>query len=127
MRNMSEVAMKRLFVAAVVIAVVSGFSTFAGDAAPAPATTLQPSTPVPLPGNVVWETNNDDPMIGSPKALRGGTLNLATDSYPLTLRLMGPNSNDSFAAWNRAFTMAFALVTMHLVANNLILMLATQC
>ena len=118
--------MKRLFVAAVVIAVVSGFSTFAGDAAPAPGTTLQPSTPVPLPGNVVWETNNDDPMIGSPKALRGGTLNLATDSYPLTLRLMGPNSNDSFAAWNRAFTMAFALVTMHPVTDKFIPMMATH-
>ncbi len=87
--------MKRVLAFAVAAALVSGFSALAaGDAAPAPATTLKPAEPVTLPKNIVWETNNDEPMIGSPKALRGGALNLAIDSYPLTLRLMGPNSND---------------------------------
>ncbi len=85
--------MKNLFAVAVVVGLVTGFSAFAaGDAAPAPAATVQPAEQVTLPKNIVWETNNDDPLIGSPKALRGGTLNLAIDSYPLTLRLMGPNS-----------------------------------
>ena len=117
--------MKKLFAMAVVVGLVTGFFAFAaGDAAP--AATVQPAEPVTLPKNIVWETNNDDPLIGSPKALRGGTLNLAIDSYPLTLRLMGPNSNDSFAAWNRAFTMGFPLVTMHPVTDKFIPMMATE-
>src|SRR2546423_11108483 len=99
---MQEMTMKQLFsVVVVVTALTCGVFPFAaGDAAPAPATTLKPATPVALPQNIAWETNNDDPLIGSPKALRGGTLNLQIPSYPLTLRLMGPNSNDFFAAWN---------------------------
>lgn len=119
--------MRQLFAAAVVIAVVSGFSALAaGDAAPAPATTLTPATPVTLPKNIVWESDNDEPLIGSPNALRGGTLNLAIASYPLTLRLMGPNSNDAFAAWNRAFTMGFTLVAMHPVTDKFIPIMATH-
>jgi len=119
--------MKKLFAIAIMLGLGSGFSALAaGDAAPAPATTVKPSEPVTLPKNIVWETNDEDPLIGSPKALRGGTLNLAIDSYPLTLRLMGPNSNDSFAAWNRAFTMGFSLVTMHPVTDKFIQWMATH-
>lgn len=115
-----------VFAAVVTLALVSGLSAFAGDAAPAPAMTTAPAGPVTLPNNIVWVTDNDEPLIGSPKAIRGGTLNLAIDSYPLTLRLMGPNSNDSFAAWNRAFTMGFSLVTMHPVTDKFIPMMATD-
>ena len=93
----------------------------AKDAAPTP-----PPTPAVLPKDVVWETNNDEALIGSEKALRGGALNVATDSYPLTMRLMGPNSNDSFASWNRAFTMSFTLVAMHPVSDQFIPMMATH-
>jgi len=119
--------MKKLFAIAIMLGLGSGFSALAaGDAAPAPATTVKPTEPVTLPKNIVWETNDEDPLIGSPKALRGGTLNLAIDSYPLTLRLMGPNSNDSFAAWNRAFTMGFSLVTMHPVTDKFIPWMATH-
>jgi microcin C transport system substrate-binding protein len=85
-----------------------------------------PAEPAALPKDVVWETNNDDPLIGSPKALRGGVYNTATDSYPLTFRLMGPNSNDSFAAWNRQFTMQFTLVQQHPVTDKFIPMMATH-
>ena len=53
------------------------------------------TSPITLPKNIVWETNNDDPLIGSEKAIRGGTLNLLLDSYPLTFRVMGPNTNTS--------------------------------
>ena len=55
----------------------------------------------------MWQTNNDDPLIGSPEAIRGGAFNFFMGSYPLTFRLMGPNSNDAFAGWNRAFTLNF--------------------
>ena len=79
-----------------------------------------------LPEGIVWETNLDDPPIGSPEAIRGGTFNYFIDSYPLTFRLMGPNSNDSFAGWNRAFTMNFGLVGRHPVTDRYIPLLATH-
>lgn len=90
-------------------------------------TTQAPSTPaVTLPADVRWETNNDDPPIGSPKAIRGGTFRDALGAYPLTFRLMGPNSNDAFAGWNRLFTMNFALVQRHPVTDRFIPMMATH-
>ena len=39
---------------------------------------------------------------------------------------MGPNNNDSFASWNRQFTMAFGLVGMHPVTDKFIPMMATH-
>ena len=79
-----------------------------------------------LPEGIVWVTNNDDPRIGSPDAIRGATFNYMLGAYPLTFRLMGPNSNDAFAGWNRAFTMAFGLVGMHPVTDNFIPLMATH-
>jgi microcin C transport system substrate-binding protein len=81
---------------------------------------------VTLPEDIVWETNHDDPPIGSAEAIRGGTFNYFISSYPMTFRLMGPNSNDTFAAWNRAFTMNFPLVTLHPVTDNYIPIMATH-
>ena len=82
--------------------------------------------PVTLPDGIVWVTNNDDPLIGSPDAIRGGTFNYLIGQYPLTFRLMGPNSNDAFAAWNRAFTLFFGLVGRHPVTDNFIPLMATH-
>jgi microcin C transport system substrate-binding protein len=81
---------------------------------------------VRLPPDIVWETNFDDPPIGSPDAIRGGTFNYLISSYPLTLRLMGPNSNDAFASWNRLSTMDFGLVSRHPVTDNYIPWMATH-
>ena len=82
---------------------------------------------VSLPEGIVWETNNVDPPIGSPEAIRGGTLNVAMSTYPLTFRLMGPNANlGSFVGWNRAFTFNFTLVARHPVTDNYIPLLATH-
>ena len=81
---------------------------------------------VTLPDVIVWETNNDDPLIGSPDAIRGGTFNYSLGAYPLTFRLMGPNSNDAFAAWNRGFTFDFPLVKRHPVTDNYIPVMATH-
>ncbi len=117
----------KLLVAAVVAGLMCGFSALAaGDAAPAPSTVNIPAEPVTLPKDIVWTTDNNEPLIGSPKALRGGTLRLAMGAYPLTFRLMGPNSNDYFSAWNRSFTMGFTLVTMHPVTDKFIPMMATD-
>ena len=81
---------------------------------------------VTLPDGIVWETNNDDPLIGSPDAIRGGTLNYFIGQYPLTFRLMGPNSNNAFAAWNRRFTFDFSLVKRHPVTDDFVPMMATH-
>ena len=86
----------------------------------------QDAGPANLPDGIVWETNNEDPLIGSPAAIRGGTFNYPLGAYPLTFRLVGPNSNDAFAGWNRAFTMAFGLVGRHPVTDNFIPMMATH-
>lgn len=94
----------------------------------APATKPEPA-PIPpaiLPANIQWETNMDDPPIGSAEAIRGGTFRYFISSYPLTFRLMGPNSNDAFAAWNRLMTMDFGLVGRHPVTDRFIPIMATH-
>ena len=83
------------------------------------------AAPVRLPPGIVWETNYDDPPIGSAEAIRGGTFNSFIDAHPLTFRLMGPNSNDAFAGWNRAFTFDFPLVGRHPVTDRYIPWMAT--
>ena len=93
---------------------------------PTPAADQNSDGPITLPEQVVWETNNDDPPIGSPDALRGGIFNFWISSYPLTFRLVGPNSNDAFASWNRLFTMDFPLVGMHPVTDRFIPLMATH-
>jgi microcin C transport system substrate-binding protein len=93
------------------------------DLAPATGALAGPPT---LPPDVRWETNNDEPLIGSPQAIRGGTLRYELGAYPLTFRLMGPNSNDFFAAWNRLFTFNFTLVQRHPVTDRYIPMMATH-
>ncbi len=75
---------------------------------------------------LVWVTNDTDPPIGAPEAKKGGTFETYTDAYPLTFRLVGPNSNDSFASFNRAFTQEFTLVRRHPVTDNFIPWMATH-
>src|SRR5215471_17606170 len=105
----------------------SQVTAFAGDDPPvAAAPAAQTVEPVTLPAGVIWETNEDDPLIGSEKAIRGGTLNVAIGAYPLTFRIMGPNNNDFFAAWNQAFTTAFGLVGRHPVTDAFIPVMATH-
>jgi microcin C transport system substrate-binding protein len=121
--------MRKLFTAITLASLLlPAASLIAADAtAPAaPAAAAAPAGPVTLPKDIVWETNNDDPLIGSEKAIRGGRHNAALFSYPLTFRLFGPNSNDSFAWWNRAFTISFILVTRHPVTDKYIPMMATH-
>lgn len=79
-----------------------------------------------LPEGLKWETNTSDPSIGDPAAIKGGTFNTYMEDYPLTFRLVGPNSNDAFAAWNRAYTMDFALVVRHPVTDRYIPWMATE-
>lgn len=75
---------------------------------------------------IQWTTNMEEPYIGDPSALRGGTYHDYITAYPLTFRLVGPNSNDAFAAWNRKFTMEFALVGKHPVTDQYYPVMATH-
>ena len=110
----------------VVLGVVLEVTLGLGAAVGAQAQEGETGEPIILPSDIVWETNNDDPLIGSPEAIRGGTFNFFIGAYPLTFRLVGPNSNDAFAGWNRAFTMNFGLVIQHPVTDNFIPWMATH-
>lgn len=50
----------------------------------------------PLPDTINWLTNDSDPVYASPKAKKGGVLHSAIASFPLTFRVVGPDSNSSF-------------------------------
>ncbi|MFW7378778.1 MAG: extracellular solute-binding protein [Oligoflexus sp.] len=52
-----------------------------------------------LPKNLKWETTSDYPLIASPDAKPGGTLNDYMMSYPLTLRQVGPDANGAFRVY----------------------------
>lgn len=57
--------------------------------------------PDSLPTDLVWETNNEDPTFASADAKRGGTFRTFMESFPLTLRTVGPDSNGAFAGYLR--------------------------
>jgi microcin C transport system substrate-binding protein len=78
----------------------------------------------PLPDNLVWETNNDDPVFASEQAVRGGTYRDSIGGFPLTLRSYGPDSNGMFANYIHAFMMT--LITLHPNTYNPIPQLATH-
>lgn len=49
-----------------------------------------------LPDDIEWITNDTGPVFASPDAKKGGTLHSAIMSFPLTFRVVGPDSNSSF-------------------------------
>lgn len=80
--------------------------------------------PYELPPNLVWLTNNEDPEFASPEAIRGGMYRTWMLSFPLTLRLVGPDSNGAFAGVVRANQ--FGPVSYHPQTGNPIPVLATH-
>lgn len=79
---------------------------------------------VPLPEGLEWVTNVNDPAWSSPEATIGGTFNTSVLSFPLTLRTVGPDSNDSFSAYKRYTNLG--LVSIHPNTLNFIPQLATH-
>ena len=65
-----------------------------------------PVAAIPLPPDLQWLTNDSDPEFADPTAQRGGTFRESMLSFPLTLRLVGPDSNGSFAGAMRALSMS---------------------
>ena len=67
---------------------------------------------VPLPDGLEWVTNEDDPVFASPEAQRGGTFTSYITSFPLTLRMFGPDANTgTFVSIKRSIHMA--LLDLH--------------
>tara|TARA_R110001592_G_scaffold217488_7_gene471244 strand:+ start:7454 stop:9262 length:1809 start_codon:yes stop_codon:yes gene_type:complete len=64
-----------------------------------------------LPADLVWQTNVSDPIFADPTAQRGGRFRTFVTTFPLTLRLVGPDSNGSFAGYMRANNLS--LVGIH--------------
>lgn len=79
---------------------------------------------VPLPEGLEWVTNVNDPVWSSSEATLGGTFNTSVLSFPLTLRTVGPDSNDSFSAYKRYTNLG--LVSIHPNTLNFIPQLATH-
>jgi microcin C transport system substrate-binding protein len=64
-----------------------------------------------LPADLVWQTNVSDPIFADPAAQRGGRFRTFVTTFPLTLRLVGPDSNGSFAGYMRSNNLS--LVGIH--------------
>ena len=78
----------------------------------------------PLPDDIVWLTNESDPIFASPKAKKGGTFHEALPSFPLTFRTVGPDSNTAFR--DAVLGNQLSLVGMHPNTLNIIPELATH-
>ena len=77
-----------------------------------------------LPKNLKWLTNNKDPIFGSLKAKKGGTIHFHLTTFPLTLRYVGPDSNGSFRG--KILSNRLSLTDLHPNTFNYIPQLATH-
>ncbi|MGY3870040.1 extracellular solute-binding protein [Aeromonas crassostreae] len=77
-----------------------------------------------LPPDLAWESNDTDPVYADPAAKRGGTFHTFMTSFPLTLRLYGPDSNGGFAGYVRETNLP--LLSTHPLTGNPMPMLANQ-
>ena len=85
----------------------------------------QPTYPTSeLTEELTWETNNEDPVFSAPDAKKGGTLHLYINAFPLTLRVVGPDSNNAM----RSLILGNQLgpVSIHPNTGNIIPELATH-
>jgi len=74
-------------------------------------------TPEDVPANLTWQTGMDEPMIGDPKAKKGGVYNTFINAFPATLRPFGPESNHSFRG-KLYDEIDIGLVGLHPVTNK---------
>lgn len=78
----------------------------------------------PLPEGIVWLTNDTDPVFSSPEAVKGGNLNAAILSFPMTFRTVGPDSNGSFRS--AILDNHLSLISIHPDTGNILPELATH-
>ncbi|MFN2358091.1 MAG: extracellular solute-binding protein [Desulfotignum sp.] len=77
-----------------------------------------------LPENIQWQTNTTDPVFASPKARKGGLFRAAISSFPMTFRVVGPDSNGSFRS--AILDNQLSLINIHPNTKNIIPELATH-
>ncbi len=77
-----------------------------------------------LPDGIEWLTNDSDPVFASPEAVKGGTYHDALNSFPLTFRVVGPDSNSSFRG--AILGNQLGLIGIHPNTENIIPELATH-
>ncbi|RPJ14981.1 MAG: ABC transporter substrate-binding protein, partial [Desulfobacteraceae bacterium] len=77
-----------------------------------------------LPKDIKWLTNDSDPVFASPDAKRGGTFHSSLMSFPMTFRVVGPDSNGSFRS--AILDNHLSLIGMHPNTMNIIPELATH-
>jgi len=100
--------MRGLTIAAFLIATLHGATLIAAE----------------LPSDIDWLTNDTDPVYASPEAVKGGTFRDAILSFPATFRMVGPDSNNSFAGVLRSNQLG--LIGIHPNTENIIPELATH-
>ena len=54
------------------------------------------ASPADLPTDLSWKDGHEQPDLGSPEAVKGGTINMWLQDFPRTLRYQGPDANGSF-------------------------------
>jgi microcin C transport system substrate-binding protein len=77
-----------------------------------------------LPDHIQWLTNESDPVFSSPKAQKGGILHSAITSFPMTFRVVGPDSNGSFRS--AILDNQLSLINIHPNTDHIIPELATH-
>ncbi|RPH52982.1 MAG: ABC transporter substrate-binding protein [Desulfobacteraceae bacterium] len=77
-----------------------------------------------LPKDIKWLTNDSDSVFASPEAKRGGTLHASIMSFPMTFRVVGPDSNGSFRS--AILDNHLSLIGIHPNTLNIIPELATH-
>ena len=89
---------------------------------------MMPGTPAGaapvLPPDIVWLTNDSDPVFSDPSAQKGGIFHTAILTFPLTLRTVGPDSNSGFRSAILGNQMA--LIGIHPNTENIVPELATH-
>ncbi len=78
----------------------------------------------PTPADLKWLTNDSDPVYASPESKKGGTLNSWVLSFPLTFRVVGPDSNSSFRS--AILGNQLSLIGIHPNTENIVPELAGQ-
>ncbi|MBW1759209.1 MAG: ABC transporter substrate-binding protein, partial [Deltaproteobacteria bacterium] len=77
-----------------------------------------------LPKDIKWLTNAFDPLYASSDSKKGGTMHSAIMSFPMTFRVVGPDSNGSFRS--AILDNQLSLIGIHPDTENIIPELATH-
>ncbi|RTZ95023.1 MAG: ABC transporter substrate-binding protein [Deltaproteobacteria bacterium] len=78
----------------------------------------------PLPEDIKWLTNDTDPVFASKDAKKGGTFHTSIMNFPLTFRVVGPDSNSSFRS--AILGNQLSLIGIHPNTENIIPEIATH-